>query len=85
MAEVKEVKAKAVKETFDVKGCKLTAHEKAVYDAVVEKGSVSYADVTEVCGGNAKSAISTLARLNKTHGLLRKNEPVKMVSYEVAE
>ena len=29
-------------------------------------------------------AIATLARLEKTHGLLRKNEPVKVTTYEVA-
>lgn len=76
------------KELFNVKGAKLTAHEKAVYDTVAEKGIVSYNDITAICGGGEsgkKSAIATLARLEKTHGLLRKNEPVKVSTYEVAE
>lgn len=75
------------KELFNVKGAMLTAHEKAVYEAVKEKGLVSYNDLIAVCGGGEsgkKSAIATLARLEKTHGLLKKNEPVKVCTYEVA-
>lgn len=75
------------KELFNVKGAMLTAHEKAVYEAVKEKGLVSYNDLITVCGGGEsgkKSAIATLARLEKTHGLLKKNEPVKVCTYEVS-
>ena len=61
--------------------------QKAVYEAVKEKGLVSYNDLIAVCGGGEsgkKSAIATLARLEKTHGLLKKNEPVKVCTYEVS-
>ena len=37
------------------------------------------------CNVSPKSAIATLARLEKTHGLLKKNEPVKVTTYEIAE
>lgn len=72
-----------LKELFNVKGVSLTAHEKAVYDKVAELGTVNYNDVATGCGISVKSAIATLARLEKTHGLLVKNEPVKSVSYEI--
>lgn len=72
------------KELFEVKGVKLTAHEKAVYDAVKELGKVAYGDIAEKCAISTKSAVATLARLEKTHGLLVKHEPVKVTTYEVA-
>lgn len=71
--------------TFDVKGKVLTAHEKAVYDKVNEMGVVDYNDIANACEISTRSAIATLARLEKTHGLLVKNEPVKATSYEIAE
>lgn len=74
-----------IKELFNVKGVELTAHEKAVYDKVNEMGVVGYGQIAEACGISPKSAIATLARLEKTHGLLRKNEPVKVTTYEVAD
>lgn len=74
-----------VKETFNVRGVELTAHEKAVYEKVAELGVVNYNQIAEACGVTAKSAIATLARLEKTHGLLKKNEPVKVTTYEVGE
>lgn len=76
------------KELFNVKGHELTEHEKNVYEKVVELGrAVTYNDLINVCGGGEsgkKSAIATLARLEKTHGLLRKNEPQKLTTYQVA-
>ena len=72
------------KETFKVRGVELTAHEKNVYDKVKEIGVVDYKAIATACEVSTKSAIATLARLEKTHGLLRKNEPVKVTTYEVA-
>lgn len=72
------------KETFKVRGVELTAHEKNVYDKVKELGTVDYNAIAVATGIGTKSAIATLARLEKTHGLLRKNEPVKVATYEVA-
>ncbi len=76
------------KETFNVRGRELTAHERDVYNKIVELGKqVTYNDLVDVCGGGdsgRKSAIATLARLEKTHGLLKKNEPQKLTTYEVA-
>ena len=74
-----------VKELFEVKGVQLTAHEKNVYDKVSEMGMVNYDQIAEACGINKKSTIATLARLERTHGLLKKNEPVKTITYEVAD
>ena len=74
-----------MKELFEVNGVKLTAHEKNVYDKVKELGTVSYGDVAKACDISTKSAIATLARLQKTHGLLKKNEPVKVTTYEVED
>lgn len=74
-----------VKELFEVKGVQLTAHEKNVYDKVSEMGMVNYDQIAEACGINKKSAIATLARLERTHGLLKKNEPIKTITYEVAD
>lgn len=73
-----------VKETFKVRGVELTAHEKTVYDKVKELGTVDYNTIATATGIGAKSAIATLARLEKTHGLLKKNEPVRVTTYEVA-
>lgn len=70
---------------FNVKGHNLTEHEKSVYDKVREMGTVDYNAVATACNVSTKSAIATLARLEKTHGLLRKNEPVKVTTYEVAD
>ena len=72
------------KETFKVRGVELTAHEKTVYEKVVELGKVDYNAIATATGISAKSAIATLARLEKTHGLLRKNEPIRVTTYEVA-
>lgn len=73
------------KELFEVRGVNLTAHEKNVYEKVMELGTVDYTTIASACNVSAKSAIATLARLEKTHGLLRKNEPVRTTTYEVAE
>lgn len=73
------------KELFKVGEVELTAHEKSVYDKVKELGSVDYSQIATECGISAKSAIATLARLEKTHGLLTKHEPVKVITYEVAD
>lgn len=75
----------AKKVTYDVKGVQLTAKEKGVYDKVMELGTVNYNEIAEACGLTPKAACATLARLERTHGLLRKNEPVRTVTYEVAE
>lgn len=71
------------KETFNVKGVELTAHEKNVFDFVSNNGKVDYNQVATNCNISAKSAIATLARLEKTHGLLVKNEPQKVTTYEI--
>ena len=36
-------------------------------------------------GLTEKGVVSTLARLNTHHGLLKKHEPIKVTTYEVAE
>lgn len=71
------------KETFNVKGRTLTANEKKVYDFVAENGVVDYKTVAEKLELSPKSASSTLARLQATHGLLTKNAPVAVTTYEV--
>ena len=73
------------KELFNVKGIDLTMHEKQVYDKVRELGKVDYNQIAESCNISTKSAIATLARLEKTHGLLKKNEPVKVTTYELSD
>lgn len=73
------------KELFNVKGVELTAHEKNVFEKVSELGTVDYGTIAKECSISPKSAIATLARLEKTHGLLKKNEPVKVTTYEVVE
>ena len=65
----------AKKVTYDVKGVQLTAKEKGV----------NYNEIAEACGLTPKAACATLARLERTHGLLRKNEPVRTVTYQIAE
>lgn len=72
------------KELFKVRGVELTAHEKTVYDKVCELGKVDYTAIATACGVSTKSAIATLARLEKTHGLLVKHEPVRVTTYEIA-
>ena len=79
------IKMAKAKELFNVRGVNLTAHEKNVYDKVKELGTADYNQVATACNVSAKSAIATLARLEKTHGLLRKNEPVKVTTYEIAD
>lgn len=71
------------KETFDVKGRTLTANEKKVYDFVASHGVVDYKTVATELEISPKSASSTLARLQATHGLLTKNAPVAVTTYEV--
>ena len=73
------------KELFNVKGRDLTLHEKQVFDKVSELGKVDYTDIATACNISTKSDIATLARLEKTHGLLKKNEPVKVTTYEALE
>lgn len=73
------------KEKFNVMGRELTANEKAVYDFVKDNGVVDYKTVAEKLEISAKSASSTLARLQATHGLLTKNAPVAVTTYEVSE
>lgn len=72
------------KELFEVKGCKLTANEKAVYEKVVELGTVNYNEIATACSVNPKSACSTLARLAGVHGLLKTNKPVSVTTYEIS-
>lgn len=73
------------KELFNVKGKNLTANEKAVYDFVVANGVTDYKAVAADLGITPKSASSTLARLQSTHGLLKKKAPIQVTTYEVAE
>lgn len=71
------------KEKFEVMGKSLTGKEKMVYDFVKENGVVDYKAVANGLGISGKSASSTLARLQSVHGLLKKNEPVKVTSYSL--
>lgn len=73
------------KERFNVRGRELTENEKKVYEFVVEHGTVNYKDVAESLNISAKSASSTLARLQSTHGLLNKNAPITATTYEVID
>lgn len=78
-----------VKEIINVMGHELTAHENAIYKVLCDNAkAMSYADVMQAMGVGEdakKSIIATLARLEKTHGLLKKNEPIKVTTYEIAE
>lgn len=71
------------KERFIVSGKELTANEKAVYEFVRDNGVVDYKMVAEKLNISPKSASSTLARLQATHSLLKKNAPVAVTTYEV--
>lgn len=74
------------KELFNVKGVEMTAHEKMVFDKVVELARpVSYKEIAKECNISEKSACATLARLNSTKGVLKKNEPIKITTYEINE
>lgn len=73
------------KERFNVMGKELTANEKAVYEFVKDNGTVDYKTVAEKLEISPKSASSTLARLQSTHGLLTKNAPQVATTYEVNE
>lgn len=73
------------KQTFTVAGVQMTEHEKNVYEMVQNANHpVNYKEVAEACGISPKSACATLARLNKTHGVVKKNEPQTQTTYEVA-
>ena len=73
------------KERFNVMGKELTANEKAVYEFVRDNGVVDYKMVAEKLNISPKSASSTLARLQATHGLLNKNVPMSATTYEITE
>ena len=74
------------KETFMVRGVEMTQHEKMVFEKVVELARpVSYKEIATACGISEKSACATLARLQATKGVLKKNEPIKVTTYEVLE
>lgn len=73
------------KETFMVKGVEMTQHEKQVFEKVVEMGRpVNYKEIASACNISEKSACATLARLQATKGVLKKNEPIKVTTYEIA-
>lgn len=71
------------KERFNVMGKELTANEKAVYEFVRDNGVVDYKQVAEKLEISPKSASSTLARLQATHKLLKKNAPQVATTYEI--
>lgn len=73
------------KERFNVLGKELTANEKKVFEFVRDNGTVDYKTVAEALEISPKSASSTLARLEATHGLLTKNQPRVQTTYEVAD
>ena len=73
------------KETVMVKGVELTLHEKKVFDYVSANGVVNYKQVAKDLEISEKSACSSLARLNATKGLLKKNEPIKLTTYELVK
>lgn len=70
------------KERFNVMGKELTANEKVVYEFVRDNGVVDYKMVAEKLNISPKSASSTLARLEATHSLLKKNAPKVATTYE---
>lgn len=76
--------SKMAKERFMVCGKELTANEKAVFEFVRDNGVVDYKTVAEKLEISPKSASSTLARLQATHGLLTKNAPVAVTTYEIS-
>ena len=66
------------KETFMVRGVEMTQHEKQVFEKVVEMARpVNYKEIASACG--------ILARLQATKGVLKKNEPIKVTTYEIVE
>lgn len=78
--------------TFNINGITVKAKENAVYNILKDSDkALSGKEVFNILQekGNdvkltEKGCVSTLARLNTTHGLLKKNEPVKVTTYEVA-
>lgn len=76
----------AKKEIFMVSGVEMTQHEKQVFEKVVELARpVNYKEIATACEISEKSACATLARLQATKGVLRKNEPQKLTTYEIVE
>ncbi len=73
------------KDKFKVLGKELTANEMRVLDFVKSNGTVDYKAVAEGLELSPKSASSTLARLQSTHGLLNKNVPQTATSYNVTD
>lgn len=76
---------KMAKERFNVEGRELTANEKKVYEFVKDNGTVDYKTVADKLEISPKSASSTLARLEATHNLLKKNAPKVATTYEVED
>lgn len=71
------------KELFDVRGKKLTERENAIYQVLVNSDkAVSYKDI-DIADMTDKVKISLLARLESTHGLLKKNQARKGTFYKV--
>lgn len=74
-------------QTIVVKGKTLTLKEKGVLDKVASLGKVTANDLVDT-NTSIYSARATLARLEKTHGLLKANKKLandKLVTeYEVA-
>ena len=71
---------------FNVKGVEMTQNEKNVFEKVVEMAKpVNYKEIASACGISEKSACATLARLQATKGVLKKNEPIKVTTYEIVK
>ena len=56
-----------------VEGVSLTPNEKKVYDLVQELGKATANQLVDKVGESIASVRSTLARLDKTHGLVKKS------------
>ena len=84
--------AKTNEKMYEVNGCTMKEKEFTVYNIIKDSekalsGKEVFAILQEK--GNTvfteKGCGSTLARLNTFHGLVKKNEPIKITTYEVVE
>ena len=83
--------AKVNEKVFNIGSVTVKEKEFTVYNIIKESGkALSGKDIFNILtekgntvGLTEKGCVSTVARLNTHHGLLKKNEPVKVTTYEI--
>ena len=83
--------AKTNEKMFNVNGHEMKEKEFTVYNIIKDSGkALSGKDIFNILtekgntvGLTEKGCVSTVARLNTFHGLVKKNEPVKITTYEI--